>query len=38
MVLKEHSEEVGVNWMENGLCQSDLGGSTYGPLNEKTCR
>lgn len=38
MVLKEHSEDEGVNWMENGVCQSDLGGSTYGLSNECTCR
>ena len=37
MVLKEHSEDEGVNWIENGLCQSDLGGSTYGLSKECTC-
>lgn len=38
VVLKEHSEDEGVNWMENGLCQSDFGGSTYGLSKERTCR
>ena len=37
VVLKEHSEEVGVNWIEKGLYQSDLGGSTNGLVNENTC-
>ena len=37
MVLKEHSEDVGVNWTENGLYQSDLGGRTNGLSKEYTC-
>ena len=38
VVLKEHSEEDGVNWMEKGLYQSDLGGRTNGLSKENTCR
>ena len=37
VVLKEHSDEDGVNLMENGLCQSDFGGRTNGLSKEKTC-